>query len=188
MENASKALLMAGGMILAILILSLLIYGWNLFSEYQSSNDKLADIENTSQFNQHFTNYDRDDVQGYELISLVNRVVDYNERRTTDSQRGNNTNSIPIEITIKINQAEVFAFEELPKLIKNTTYTDNDETSKIRNGAISSFENNVTNKLNECLRNQNLDESRANKVAKNIGSIFLTESEIEDKSQRYNRK
>ena len=90
MDNASKALLMAGGMLLAILILTLLIYAWSLFSEYQSSRDDLADIENTAKFNQQFTNYDRDDVQGYELITLVNQIIDYNERKTEDTKNDNN--------------------------------------------------------------------------------------------------
>ncbi len=48
MENASKALIMAGGMLLAILIVSLLIYAWSLFSEYQASQDSLADVEDTA--------------------------------------------------------------------------------------------------------------------------------------------
>ena len=139
MENASKALLMAGGMILAILILTLLIYAWNLFSDYQSSGEKLANIENTSKFNQQFTNYDRNDVEGYELISLVNQIVDYNERKTTDTEKGNDNQATPIEITIDMaGKAEKFAFEEgNPKLIKNTKYTDNDENSKVRSGSKS---------------------------------------------------
>ena len=51
MENASKALIMAGGMLLAILIISLLVYAWSLFSKYQASKDSLADIEDTAKFN-----------------------------------------------------------------------------------------------------------------------------------------
>ena len=78
MENASKALIMAGGMLLAILIISLLMYAWSLFSKYQASKDSLSDVEDTAKFNEQFANYDRDDVKGYEIISLINKITDYN--------------------------------------------------------------------------------------------------------------
>ena len=35
MENASKALLMAAGMLLVMLILALVIFAWGKFSDYQ---------------------------------------------------------------------------------------------------------------------------------------------------------
>ncbi len=85
MENASKALIMAGGMLLAILTVSLLAYAWNLFSEYQASHYNLATIEDTAKFNQEFTAYDRDGVKGYEIISLVNKITDYNTRKSVES-------------------------------------------------------------------------------------------------------
>ena len=102
MENASKALLMAGGMILSILLITLLVYAWSLFSKYQSSNDELADIEDVAKFNQQFTNYDRDDVEGYELISLINKVVDYNHRKSTTGTNDIKNKPITIEILLKV--------------------------------------------------------------------------------------
>ena len=184
MDNASKALLMAGGMLLAILILTLLIYAWSLFSEYQSSRDDLADIENTAKFNQQFTNYDRDDVQGYELITLVNQIIDYNERKTEDTKNNNNVRYNPMAITIDINeQADAFTYEDKTnRLISNVTYKDGDYfTATARSNAKSSFENNVLKKLNDDLQISDtirLDETKANKVAKNIGSIFHTDNDI----------
>ena len=179
MDNASKALLMAGGMLLAILLLTLLIYAWSLFSEYQSSKNDLVDIENTAKFNQLFTNFDRKDVQGYELITLVNQIIDYNERKTRDTQNDNNEKYEPIEITIDINRkANTFSYETNNKLIENKTYTDGKNSASNRRDAKSSFENSVLNTLKLALDDMNLDETKANKVAKNIGSIFHKSEEI----------
>ena len=101
-------------MLLAILILTLLIYAWNLFSDYQSSDDKLANIDNTAKFNQQFTNYDRDDVQGYELISLVNQVVDYNQRKSTEGQNDEKYNPITVKIDlINENNRKQFIFKAM---------------------------------------------------------------------------
>lgn len=101
MENASKALIMAGGMLLAILIVSLLVYAWSLFSKYQSSQDDLTDIEDTAKFNEQFTNYQRDNVKGYEILSLANKVTDYNYRKS-ESDRTNDENYVPITIVINL--------------------------------------------------------------------------------------
>lgn len=191
MENASKALLMAGGMLLALLILTLLIYAWSLFSEYQSSKNDLADIENTAKFNQQFTNYDRDDVQGYELITLVNQIIDYNERKTRDTQYNNNEKNNPINITIDMkdeNERKKLAYANNNVLITLDKYEDGDYfTANGRNtsNSRSSFENNILNKLTNALTlpdGTTLNEVKANKVAKNIGSIFLTTDDITAKA------
>ena len=62
MENATKALMIAAGMILVMLVIALLIYAWGIFSEYYTSSAELADINDLTEFNLQFTNYDRDDV------------------------------------------------------------------------------------------------------------------------------
>lgn len=100
LENASKALLIAGGVLLAILLVTLFRFSWGLFSNYMSENDKLADTEDVAKFNQQFTNYDRNDVEGYEIISLVNQVIDYNQRKSTTGS--NDIRYNPISLTIDL--------------------------------------------------------------------------------------
>ncbi len=104
MENASKALLIAGSVLIAILILSLLVYAFNVFSEYQTSKDELDLIEDISKFNEQFTNYDRDNVRGYELISFVNQVIDYNKRRTNAEGAVGEDKYTPVTVDIVIDQ------------------------------------------------------------------------------------
>lgn len=179
MENASKALIMAGGMLLAILIISLLVYAWSLFSKYQASKDSLADIEDTAKFNEQFANYDRDDVQGYELLSLVNKVIDYNNRKT--SVKGAKSTEKYTPMTIVINMGDYrkkLAKEEENKLFKLATYT----------------QSNTTNTFGEILSEMNNIESgyggadAATKIAKSFDSIFLSDSQIQrerDKGRDY---
>ena len=102
MENASKALIMAGGMLLAILIISLLIYAWSLFSKYQASQDSLSEIEDVSKFNEQFANYERDGIQGYEILSLVNKVIDYNYRKSNAGGAKNDEKYTPITLIIDL--------------------------------------------------------------------------------------
>ena len=56
MENASKALLIAGGILVSILVITIFIYMITRISDFRNSNAELSKIENTSEFNKRFTN------------------------------------------------------------------------------------------------------------------------------------
>ena len=78
MENASRALTMAGGILIALLIIGALVLMFNQIGDYEkgkSSDEKLSQVV---EFNKQFTQYTYDDIKGYELISLINKVIDYN--------------------------------------------------------------------------------------------------------------
>lgn len=100
MENATKALMMAGGVLLALLVISLLVYAWGSFSDYYDNQSSLSDIEDLTEFNLQFTNYDRDDVMGYEIISLMNKVVDYNNTSSYLDDADSNDAYEPITMTV----------------------------------------------------------------------------------------
>lgn len=130
MENASKALLMAGGVMLTMLVVSILMYGWGTFSEYQAELDRIEEADSLAKFNQQFTNYNRDDVLGYELLSLINKVIDYNQRKseegtTTGSVAGNDAEYEPIDITINMgsNVSSLKRNIEIPKRDYSNTKT-----------------------------------------------------------------
>ena len=180
MENASKALIMAGGMLLAILIISLLVYAWSLFSKYQASKDSLADIEDTAKFNEQFANYDRDDVQGYELLSLVNKVIDYNNRKTNAEGAKSTEKYTPMAIVINMSDdRKMLAKEEENKLFTSATYMQSNTTNTF--GAILSEMNNIESGYGGA--------DAATKIAKSFDSIFLSDGQIDseiNKGRNYN--
>ena len=187
MENASKALIMAGGMLIAILLVSLFLYAWGLFSEYQSSQDSLAEIEDTAKFNEQFTAYDRNDVMGYEIISLTNKVIDYNFRMSSAEEAQNSKQYLPITLTFSLgsnsNKADIinkFAMDgNNMKLFGNkTTVKFNYVQSKAKN-EISELQENIL-KIESETNFGNADA--AMKVAKSAGSIFI--SDISEEANR----
>ena len=158
-------------MLLAILIISLLVYAWGLFSEYLSSQDDLADIEDTAEFNEQFANYDRDDVQGYELLTLINRVIDYNTRESSDAEAVGNDKYKPITIILNLGS--------------ESTREDNftrDGTLRLFTGSgnLTYTQSNTVNQLQTVLDFKDDAERRyggadsATRLAKSIGSIFVT--------------
>lgn len=98
MENATKALLIAAGILLTVMLISLLVIGYNQISSYYRQNEEILTAEQLNKFNKQFQNYNRGDIRGNELISLMNKVIDYNVSQSY--QEG--TNYKPIKVTIKI--------------------------------------------------------------------------------------
>ena len=77
MENATKALIIAAGMLLAIMILSLLTISYNNLTDYLNQDEKIKEVEQITRFNSQFENYNRKDVRGSDILSLVSKIKDY---------------------------------------------------------------------------------------------------------------
>ncbi len=84
MENASKALLMAGGILIAMLIIVALIFAFNSIGNFYSNVDRVDLDEEIVKFNLQFEAYNRDDVKGIELRTLMNKINDYNNKYNQD--------------------------------------------------------------------------------------------------------
>ena len=97
MENASKALIMAGSVLLALIIIGSLLLMFNSLSSYQETVQETEREAQVVAFNNQFETYLRDDVRGSDIISLMNRIIDYNTRKGDSSdEKYQNMN---IEIT-----------------------------------------------------------------------------------------
>lgn len=85
MENASKALIMAGGMLVGILVLTLAAY---LFFTFGTQASKIGDRVKEQQiekFNSDFTSYiDKENITIYDVITVANRAKAYNEKNELD--------------------------------------------------------------------------------------------------------
>ena len=84
MENASKALIMAAGVLIALIILGALILMFNNLSNYQKVGTQNQRETQVIDFNKQYETYNRKNVRGSDLYSLINRVVDYNRRKSTE--------------------------------------------------------------------------------------------------------
>lgn len=108
MENASKALLIAAGVFLAILILSALVVFYNQVSSFYTAEHEATVIEQAKEFNAKFENYHRNNIRGSDLISLMNRVIDYNS--TQSYFEGTNYERIRVNIHIGAENVNEFKY------------------------------------------------------------------------------
>lgn len=84
MENASKALLMAGGILIAVLIIGLLVYSFGSMGGYFDTENAKEEAEQLKIFNDQYEVYNRKLLRGVDVISVINKVLDNNQRYGPD--------------------------------------------------------------------------------------------------------
>lgn len=99
MENAAKALIMAGGVLIGVLILSLAVY---LFADFGSTSAQIqsqVEANRLVQFNAQYTVFvSRTDTTIYEIVSIANKAKENNDYY---SDYGNFINDYQIIITLQ---------------------------------------------------------------------------------------
>ena len=116
MENASKALIMAGSVLLSLLIISALVFLFNQIGVFKRSEVSEKDIEKLADYTKQIETFNRD-LYGSELLSLANKIEDYNSKNLS----GNGYQGIELDITInQIRNAQVY---------KSTSYNASTLTS-----------------------------------------------------------
>ncbi len=79
MENASKAIIMAGGILIALIILSALILLFSHMGTIYIAEGEVLSEKQLEEYNRRFNTYDRS-LYGSELLSLANLISDYDYR------------------------------------------------------------------------------------------------------------
>lgn len=110
MENAAKALQFAAGVLISLLVISALVYGYTQLSNLKQMEEDNEGIKKATDFNLQYEVYNRSGVYGSELLSLANKIEDYNIKQA--QEQGYQEVTLSITLTPPIN-AQVYT---------NTTY------------------------------------------------------------------
>lgn len=79
MENATKALLIAGGVLIAIIIITMFIMMFSRMSNMQNEQEEQLKIEQLAAFNAEFEAYNKKVMYGTDVITLINKVAENNK-------------------------------------------------------------------------------------------------------------
>ena len=80
MENAAKALEIAAGVLLAVIILSLIAYFFSTISEWPTQEDSMESAEQLAKFNLEYEVYEKSAMYGVDVISCLNKAKSNNEK------------------------------------------------------------------------------------------------------------
>ena len=108
MENASKALLMAGGMLIALLVIGALLLAFNQIGDYEKGKSSMTKSSQVADFNKEFGKYSGDDIKGYDILTLINKAVDFNSRKDIPTQDGANYVDYSKTMTITLKNMKAF--------------------------------------------------------------------------------
>ena len=175
MENATRALLMVAGVFFGLLIITMVLFMYNNISDYYESTETNKKTEQLATFNKEYSVYNRNDVRGSELLSLINKIIDFNNSRDI----GEKEIQIEIGINPALEETKLFYYK----------YDDYDYNHRDRTVTLikMNFEYNHKN-----IKGQLLDEANAiaakfptgiaEKLAANI-STLMGENRLKTKEQ-----
>lgn len=168
MENASKALIMAGSVLIALIIIGALILMFSNLTSYQETNTRSTRSAQITEFNNQFETYNRKDVRGSDLYSLLNKAIDYNRRQSTEgtgwSDTGEEIAFEPMTITFKLgSDLNQLSADGTKRLIKKSSYTISSTSND--------FENSIKGTIDD-LEDEYGSDSLSN-LGSNLTAIFI---------------
>lgn len=150
MENASKALLIAGGILIAMITISIFFYMFSQISEMKNITDKDTSQEELLAYNQAFESYNKKLMYGADIISVINKAMDNNKRYDVEEPEFYD-NIYHVNVTFKLKSELAVTEESFLKngdrigtrtvggtaLKKDIVYSINDDYEKIKNVLIN---------------------------------------------------
>ncbi len=107
MENASKAIIMAGGILIGVIILATLVIVFRPMGDVYEGKDDALLIEQLEKYNRQFNTYDKS-LYGSELLSLANLVYDFDNKFLYDiDPTGNYYKENKIVVTVKLDEETI---------------------------------------------------------------------------------
>ncbi len=178
MENASKALIMAASVLIALMIIGALILMFNGLSSYQEVGQQNTREDQVIAFNSQFETYNRKNVRGSDLYSLINRVVDYNRRKSTEGKGTNDEGQYlayePMTIKFTISSLEgLTADNKTNQLITQKSYTISSTTNDFKK---------VYNSIEKLEKDYGGKQTMQN-LCTAINKIFITSTDTKDRVQ-----
>ena len=187
MENASKALIMAASVLIAIVIISAFVLMMSNLTSYQQRNYDVTLTAQVAEFNNQFTTYARDGIRGSEMISLMNKVLDYNTRYAGEE----GFTEMLITITVSNQHRKKLSYDGTNRLITQDNYTQNNISSIVGQPTSVSGSNVVTGEVNsgpireiEVLYQQKY----CNQLAAEISNIEFIVNNSQDPVEEFNKE
>jgi len=137
MENASKALLIAGGLLLTMLVVSLLVLmNGNINKMASAQSDKQA-AEQLTAFNSGYEAYNKQYLKGTDIITVVNKAIQDNNKynygitiQITLIKQYDNGNSV------YIGQGQV-NWSALQQFMQNANYSSTNSSSNTADSCVA---------------------------------------------------
>lgn len=138
MENATKALLIAAAVLIAVLIISLGVIVYNKASEAVTGAGDLGEYQ-TKQFNEKFTKYQSENATGADVNAMLTTVFNHNNSQpgtetcvevtgAATVAKSNEITSTPTKVSTGARYTITCSVDPKSKLVSTITVTMNTST------------------------------------------------------------
>ena len=79
MENASKALMFAGTILITLMVISAVVFMYRDLTSVKRQESENQKVEEIAEFNKSFESYEKN-LKGAQIFSLANKITDYNNK------------------------------------------------------------------------------------------------------------
>jgi len=114
MENATKALLIAGGVLLAIIIISLFVSMYKSISGLEKAQDEKIEMQQISAFNAEYEAFDKKIMYGTDVITVMKKAINHNKQEHASSGASNCINIIVKPSTTFQSSIEIYEEDKEP--------------------------------------------------------------------------
>ena len=81
MENATKALILAGEILIGVILLTLMVFMFRAMGDFSNAVDENIETKNRLEFNANFEKYwNKADITAQDIVSMGNLAKRYNEK------------------------------------------------------------------------------------------------------------
>lgn len=179
MENASKALMFAGTILITLMVISAVVFMYRDLTSVKRQESENQKVEEIAEFNKSFESYEKD-LKGAQIFSLANKITDYNEKYVENMNEGYEK----ITLTVKEGNVSYEAehYKNLQEQVDNimNTYKSSNYLEALHDAYEKQNDDGATQQEKE-KASTTIDE-----IKKKIGNAANNKIDINNKFKTYN--
>lgn len=105
MENASKALMFAGTILITLMVISAVVFMYRDLTSVKRQESENQKVEEIAEFNKSFESYEKD-LKGAQIFSLANKITDYNTKYVQNMDEGYEAITLNVKVGSEIKNAQ----------------------------------------------------------------------------------
>ena len=113
MDNAPKALLMAGGILFTLIVISIFIMSYNKITEMSQQKQDALNVKEIVKFNEPFISYQKKEMYGTDIISVLHLAISNNKRYNVENSGEEYYVKIIVEDNVADNVADDYSFNNM---------------------------------------------------------------------------
>ena len=154
MENSAKALEIAGGVLITILVISICVMVYNNMKVMPNAQEEALSTEQLTKYNMQFTAYEGSDRKGAEVITVINKAIDENKK---NGDAKNSTAPYYTEVILNFNTENPLVEKVYKYELQDNKWKQTNEKNATYTGAVNLTKNSY-NLENDYYPNENSSE------------------------------